>query len=137
MPRPLATPILRLRSLALVTHSTHAKGAHWEHVAAGFLARLGWEIVARNWRCPEGELDIVARDGEELVFVEVRARSDRAGYRAEETIGRRKIGRLAVAASRYVDESEWEGPCRFDVVAIAIGDTGHDVRLLRDAFIPG
>ncbi|MFD2772486.1 YraN family protein [Cellulomonas phragmiteti] len=51
-----------------------AVGRYGEDVAAAFVARAGWTVLARNWRCPEGELDIVALDGDEVVAVEVKTR---------------------------------------------------------------
>ena len=113
--------------------STHATGSRTEAAAASFLTRLGWTVLARNWRAPGGELDIVARDGDTLVFVEVRARRARATYAPEETIGRRKIERLLATGGAYLDACEWDGPCRFDVVAVSMADSGYDIRLIRDA----
>ena len=118
----------------LAATSTHAKGTRYEESAARFLAGLGFIIVARNWRCSIGELDLVARDQDTLVFVEVRSRASSAGYLPEETIGRRKMVRLAATAEAYLARHPWDGLCRFDVVAITICDTGMQVRLLKDAF---
>ena len=114
--------------------TTHATGESFERAAARFLARRGYTVLAHNWRCPGGEIDLVARDGDTLVFVEVRARSSRAGYLPEETIGRAKVRRLALAGEAYLQSCGWQGPCRFDVVAIAIQDAGPNIRLIADAF---
>ncbi|MGQ9552663.1 MAG: YraN family protein [Anaerolineae bacterium] len=114
--------------------STHTAGMHYEEVAASFLTGLGFTIVARNWRCPIGELDLVVRDQDTLVFVEVRARTSWAGYLPEETIGRRKMARLVATAEAYLARHPWEGLCRFDVVAITIRNSGTQVSLLKDAF---
>lgn len=116
--------------------SRHDTGRRSEEAAARFLTGLGWRVQARNWRCRGGELDIVAEDGGCLVFVEVRARRDSAGYSPEETIDARKMRRLTVAATAYLDEHPWDGECRFDVVAIVLTSTGHELRLIREAFIP-
>jgi putative endonuclease len=114
--------------------STHAIGSYTEAAAAAFLVRLGWTIVERNWRTRGGELDIVARDGDTLVFVEVRARRSSATYLPEETVDRRKIERLLAAGRAYIDAHEWDGPCRFDVAAVTMGGASRDIRLIRDAF---
>jgi putative endonuclease len=114
--------------------SAHSRGLHFETLAARFLSGLGYRIVARNWRCREGELDIVADDGGTLAFVEVRARKDDAGYLPEETLDARKLSRVALAAERYLQSNPWDGPCRFDVVAIDIGASSTTARLLKDAF---
>jgi putative endonuclease len=102
-----------------------------ERAAAEVLAREGYEIVARNYACKAGELDIVARDGDALVFVEVRSRSDDDHGHAVEMIDRRKQRRVVRVARYYlaVERPAFER-CRFDVVAITAGE----IVLLKDAF---
>jgi putative endonuclease len=95
-------------------------------VAARRLAALGYEIVARNWRCEAGEVDIVARDGETWVFVEVRTRRGRRFGTPEESITGAKQARLVQTASAYLaerglDDVDW----RIDVVAIELGPGGE------------
>jgi putative endonuclease len=90
-----------------------------EDWAAGYLEQQGYTILARNWRArPGGELDIVARDGPWLVFVEVRARRGEALGGPEESITPRKQARLAHLAEAYLAECGWEGPWRIDVLAV-------------------
>ena len=103
-------------------------------MAERFLRGLGYEVVARNWRCATGELDLVAFQGDTLVFVEVRSRASGASYAPEETIGPVKRKRLVSAAEAYLDQSNWDGAGRFDVVAVDIRDTGTTARLFTDAF---
>jgi putative endonuclease len=102
-----------------------------EDAAAAFLQRLGMQIETRNWRSPAGEIDIVARDGDELVFVEVKTRkSERAGT-AEEAVSvakQRRIVRLARAYLASVGGTPDTG-VRFDVVAIRV--IAEDRALLR------
>ena len=108
-----------------------------EDAAAAYLERIGMTLEARNWRCPAGEIDIVARDGDTFVLVEVKTRrSERAGS-AEEAVSaakQRKIGRLAGA---YVVSGATipAGGIRFDVVAIrVIADDRALLRHYRSAF---
>jgi len=117
-----------------------ALGQHGEDRAAAYLVGQGYEIIARNWRTRAGELDLVARDGGWLVFVEVRAR--RAGGTGlpslgspEESVTPRKQARLAAMAEAYLFENPWDGPWRIDVVALEIRPDGSVARLnhLRDA----
>ncbi len=115
--------------------SSTAKGALYEELAAGFLLRLGFSLVTANWRTRAGEVDLVAIEGDTLAFVEVRARSDQAGYLPEETVDQRKRRRIVAAAEAYLSAHPWNGPCRFDVVAIDIHTTGTTARLIRDAFL--
>ena len=105
-------------------------GSAAEESAARFLERNGLAIVARNYRTRFGEIDLIAREGETLVFVEVRLRAnDRCGGGAE-SIGARKRARIEAAARQYLALIRREPPCRFDVVTL---DHGTPV-WLRGAF---
>lgn len=107
-----------------------ARGARGEALAARFLARRGMRIVARNYRCRQGEVDLVAKDGETLVFVEVRWRSgDRFGGAAE-SIDAHKLKRMAKAARHYLARKGADRPCRFD--AVLIDGEGRTLSWLQD-----
>jgi putative endonuclease len=99
-------------------------GNFGERAAEAFLARRGYRIVARKWRCLRGEIDLVAYDGSELVFVEVRTR--RGGLPPAESIDLVKRRRLAALAAHYLEAAGGasEQPWRIDVVAITIGPGG-------------
>jgi putative endonuclease len=103
-------------------------GRRGEDLAARLLAGKGYQIVARNWRCEVGELDLVAKDGDCLAFVEVRARRGRVMGSPEESITAAKQARLIDLAQAYVQAEEWSGYWRIDVVAIEMDRGG---RLLR------
>lgn len=103
-------------------------GRQGEALAAQHLLGKGYALIAHNWRCSGGELDLVARDGECLVFVEVRARRGRAMGSPEESITAAKQARLIALADAYLQEHEWAGNWRIDVVAIELDRGG---RLLR------
>ena len=96
----------------------NAAGAAAEALAARFLAAHGLTIVERNWRRRCGELDLVARDGDTLVFVEVRLRrrSDFGGAAASITAAKR--ARLTAAAGLYLARLARTPPCRFDAVLL-------------------
>ncbi|MBU6333949.1 MAG: YraN family protein [Chloroflexi bacterium] len=116
-----------------MTDGRRALGRAAEEYAAAYLQRHGYVIVARNWRCAAGELDLVARDGAALVFIEVRASRQNLG-RALESIGPVKQRRLATLAYAYLAAhppapSDW----RIDVVALAWCDDGWRVHHLRAA----
>ena len=108
-------------------------GAEAEHDAARFLERHGLAIVARNYRTRFGEIDLVARDGETLVFVEVRLRSSERFGGGAESIGGHKRRRIVAAARQYLTRLRPEPPCRFDVVTL---DRGAP-EWLRGAFDAG
>jgi len=108
-----------------------------EEAACRFLEReRGMTIVARNVRTPAGEIDIVARDGPVLVFVEVRCRSRDDRGLPEESVGRAKRLRVAAAAKRYLAEAAPEGwqEARFDVLALDGTGEGASVRHYPGAF---
>ncbi len=110
-------------------------GAEGEDRACRHLASLGYAIVARNFRCRSGEVDVIARDGDVTVFVEVKHRrsaSYGAGFESVTFGKRRRLVRAArlYAAIRGLSES----PLRFDVVSIDEGADGSSLRHDRDAF---
>ncbi|MDB4956105.1 MAG: hypothetical protein JWO36_3674 [Myxococcales bacterium] len=111
--------------------STIERGASAETAASQALIDRGYRIVERNFRCPGGELDIIARDGEILCFIEVRSRADAHYGHPVETIDRRKQKQVARIAMHYIAlrNPKFERS-RFDVVAI----TGDDILVIQDAF---
>jgi putative endonuclease len=109
---------------------SRALGNTAEQRAAQFLAARGMRIVATNYTCRTGELDLICREGDTLVFVEVRSRSDAAFGDPLETITREKCRRIISAARVYLHESRWRRACRFDVVTLV----GDRITLISDAF---
>jgi len=101
-----------------------------EDRAARLLQSHGMTIVARNYRTRLGEIDLIARDGDVLVFVEVRLRADGRCGGAAASIGPAKQRRLAAAASAYISRLGRPPPCRFDVVTLEQGEPAW----LRGAF---
>jgi putative endonuclease len=111
--------------------STVQTGAAAEREAACLLTAAGYRIVQRNFRCKAGELDIIARDGDVLVFVEVRSRADDRHGGAIEMIRRSKQRRVVRVARCYLATmAPAFDECRFDIVAITAGEA----ILLKDAF---
>jgi putative endonuclease len=114
-------------------------GKSGEDVACEELRRRGYAILARRFRTRSGELDIVARDGATLVFVEVKARSSRRFGEAAEAVTFRKRQRLARMAEEFLVRSRLTRvPCRFDVVAVRwSGPNGPAVEVFPAAFSAG
>jgi len=107
-------------------------GARAEDLCADLLRRAGLRILARNWRCRHGEIDLVADDGGTLVFAEVRLRrNDRFGGAAE-SVTRAKRARLLAAARLYLAGRK-EPNCRFDVLLLD-GAEQPSIEWIRDAF---
>ena len=102
-------------------NSGRRKLRQWgEAQAARYLAAQGCTIVAVNWRCPAGEVDLVVIENGCLAFVEVRTRRGEAYGSPEESITARKLAHMAAVAETYVYEHKWEGNWRLDVVAIQV-----------------
>lgn len=95
-------------------------GRNGEDYTARIVQEAGLRIVALNYRCPKGEMDIIARDAETLVFIEVRTRQSSFRGWGEESITRQKAQRLHAIAAFYVLQQGYKcwPPMRFDVVAI-------------------
>jgi putative endonuclease len=119
---------------ANITHVVNSEardvGRSAEDDACAYLRESGYEIVARNWRTTRGEIDIVAREGPVLAFVEVKARSGPGFGGPEAAVHPSKQRRLIAAARAFLSETECALPSRFDVVAILDGVPS----LHRDAF---
>ena len=112
-----------------------ALGKRGEDLACDELERRGYAIVDRRFRTRCGELDIVARDGDVVVFVEVKARSGSSFGFPFESITWQKQQRLSAMAESYLFLKRLAGAaCRFDVVSILEHRTGHTVELVRGAF---
>ena len=114
-------------------------GRRGENEAARALAAAGYRILERNWRAKTpggGELDIVALDGDVLVFVEVKTRTSEEEGHPFEAITSSKRRRIARAAQAYMAENEVEErDCRFDVVGVMPNPDGTlECEILRDAF---
>jgi putative endonuclease len=112
-----------------------AVGAYGERVAVRHLEAAGMVVLDRNWRCREGELDVVARDGDTLVFCEVKTRRGTRYGSPAEAVVRAKARRLRRLALYWLAESGLHPPAlRFDVVAVLAHSRGAaDVEHLRGA----
>lgn len=104
------------------------KGARYEEQAALFLKDAGFEIIDRNWACPMGELDIVARKGDTVVFVEVRARSNSAYGSPADSVTPAKRAKIIKAAMAYIKARRPEAETfRFDFVGIVPGSAPEHI----------
>lgn len=113
-------------------------GAQGERAARKFLKRLGWRILEANYKCAAGELDLIADDGEAIVFVEVKTRTCDADADPEENVDRPKRRQLErVAAYWLAVNGRPDRAYRFDVVAVVLHDRkSADIRHIEEAFIP-
>jgi len=112
-------------------------GDHAEHIACQFLQTHGLELVSRNYRCRRGEIDLIMRDGDSVVFVEVRYRKHSNYGRAAETVSPSKQARIIYCARHFLSRQRtWNQPARFDVVCIDGEQEKARIEWLHDAFRP-
>src|SRR5271168_3989450 len=110
-------------------------GRRGERAAEKYLKRNGYRIVARNFRAAGAEIDLVAIDGETLVFVEVKTRRTRTAGAPEEAVDERKQLRMRRAAEAFIAQYRaGEKELRFDIVAVDAGGRRLGIELLRNAF---
>lgn len=110
--------------------SNRRTGRRGEILACQYLQSLGYSILGTNWRSPEGEIDVVARDGEIIVFVEVKARTSSRFGLPEEAITQRKRRRLQQAGLAYLGAHDLlDHPWRIDVVALELERDGTPRRV--------
>jgi len=95
-----------------------------ERTARDYLKRLGWRVLETNYRSPSGEVDVIAWDGEEIVFVEVKTRTS-GTVPPEDAVDEAKLRRIAAAGESYVETKRlYRHPWRIDVVAVEGGPDG-------------
>ncbi len=122
-----------------MSENTRAKtelGRLGEKMAVEYLANIGMNILARNWRTGHLEIDIIAETEKEVVFVEVKTRN--SDYLADpfEAVNKKKQRYLAKAAHTFMLDSEKDKSFRFDIISIIINQFGEKLEHIEDAFYP-
>lgn len=111
--------------------SAHEIGCAYERLAGAYLEKCGYQILQYNFRCRSGEVDIIAKDGEYLVFCEVKYRAGAGSGSPLEAVTPAKQRNISRAAMYYLTrEHITDCPCRFDVVGIM----GKKIKLIKHAF---
>ena len=113
------------------------RGDRGEDAVAAELEKRGYRLLARQYRCRWGEIDLIARsDDGVLCFVEVKTRSVRAIAAPREAVTPAKQRKLRSAAGCYLAETDWDGPCRFDVAEVYPADAGgrRQIKYIISAF---
>lgn len=111
-------------------------GNKGEKLALQYLQKLGYKILDTNWHARHYEIDIVARDGNELVIVEVKTRTGDCYGHPLEAVNNKKIRRLINAAERYIHQHNINMDTRFDVISIIFADHKFHLEHIKDAFYP-
>lgn len=109
-------------------------GAQAEQTAAQYLQRQGLRLLHSNYRCRFGEIDLILKDRDTLVFAEVRMRSRSDFGGAAVSIDARKQHKLILAAQHYLSSVSPTPPCRFDAVLLSSAEGGEGVEWLKNAF---
>ena len=120
--------------------SKNVLGKKGEDLALSYLINSGYKIEARNYRCPFGEVDIIARDGGVLVFVEVKTRQSKFFGTPQEAVDfhkQKRLNRIALFYLTCLGEEARQETCRFDIVAVSKDSrSGWDIELIKNAFLP-
>ncbi len=112
-------------------------GKRGEDIAAEYLTKLGYTILERNWRIGKAEIDIIAKDAEILIFVEVKTRSSAHFGSPEESISTYKENLIIDAAGRYMEQIGHDWEIRFDIISILFDNKNLPIiSHYKDAFYP-
>ena len=111
-------------------------GKQGEDLAIQYLTDKGYEILERNWRNIHKEIDIIAKDGEELVIVEVKTRQSDEHGEPDLAVTKRKQGMLIAAANAYIFKNRLDINTRFDIISILFKDNDPVIEHIEDAFLP-
>ncbi len=111
-------------------------GQTGEEIAAEYLTSKGFEILASNWRYNHKEIDLIARDGDYLVIVEVKTRTSDGWENPREAITNKKIRFLVDAAEAYIMQNDVMMETRFDIVTLIPSGDGWEIEHLKEAFYP-
>jgi len=111
------------------------RGRVGEAHATKYLEAKGLRILARNWRCSIGELDIVAKQGENIVFVEVKSAGKESDFRPEDRVNREKQMRIKRLARAYLKSQRLDAPVRYDIVTVIWHEDQIKIEHFENAFI--
>ncbi len=111
-------------------------GKQGEQMAQEYLRKKGYTILATNWKLGDLEVDIIAQQGDTIVFVEVKTRTSDWFQRPEMAVDKRRQRRLCIAANAYLKYHRWQGYGRIDIIAIILNDTRQDINHIENAVSP-
>ena len=111
-------------------------GKEGEELAVKYMLENGYEILNRNWKYMQYEIDIIAKKGKTLCIVEVKTRTGNFFGEPEEGVSNKKIRFLAHAADYYIQSKDINMECRYDIVSITMFNGRHELKYIEDAFYP-
>lgn len=112
-------------------------GNKGEALAKEYLLKKGYQVLEENWRFSRAEVDLIAMDGQALVFIEVKTRSTDFFGAPELAVDHKKQNLLSDAANVYMQQINHEWEIRFDIIAIVLGDEDPKIEHFKDAFFSG
>ena len=115
----------------------HELGQRGEQIAKEYFQQKGYKIEEINWRFKKAEIDLIAWDGDILVFVEIKTRSSSDFGSPEEFVSPKKEEFMSQAAAAYMDSVNYSWEIRFDIISVLVYRNEHQIRHFRDAFFPG
>lgn len=110
-----------------------ALGRRGEAAARRFLEERGYRIVQANWRCTLGEVDLIAEEGGDLVFIEVKTRASAGCGTPAEAVDRRKLERLRRVTEAYLAGEGCDRAVRLDIVTVTVAGDRQDIEVIRGA----
>jgi putative endonuclease len=128
--------IINLLIIAFFMAERNDLGKTGENIAANYLLKKGYSILKRNWRFSRDEIDIIARDGDWLVIVEVKTRTSAWFGEPEMAVTEAKQRSLIRAAEGFIMETDYHGETRFDVIGILLDRQKVHLNHIQDAFLP-
>jgi len=118
-----------------LTRERLALGEFGEELAFRKIKHLGYRSILRNYRCPLGEVDVIARDGDTLVFIEIKTRKGKSVGYAKEAVNEKKRRQLSKVALAYMKSNNCcDARARFDVVAVCLGPGDPEIEVIKNAF---
>lgn len=110
-------------------------GLKGETLAVKFIKKRGYAIITQNYKTPFGEIDIIAKDGDTIVFIEVKTRKNTIFGYPFESVNKKKIQKIKKSALHYLKKQRQEFSVRFDVISILSTDSGrNEIEHITDAF---
>ena len=110
------------------------RGDKGEEIAAKHLQKINYDILERNYRAKRSEIDIICKEEETLVFVEVKSRSSVKFGTPESFVDEAKVKKILEGAEIYLIENEWQGNIRFDIISVIMIGGSEEIKHFKDAF---
>ncbi len=118
-------------------NTSNKKGKEAEQKALEYLIELGYELLQTNYRFGKKEIDIIMKDGEELVFIEVKAKFNEIYGLPELMVTPAKMKSILIVANFYIEQCSYSGNSRFDIISMIKVNNEFELSHFKDAFWPG